>query len=92
VSCRLDTSKTLDWHTLTDPVGDSGESYFAPLSSCAPAAYLGNFMCSVYEGHGLVTFEVNGQTVITSLEADGAHMAYLHDHCSCTTPTELTGF
>lgn len=45
-----------------------------------------------YEGHGLVTFDINGQTVITSLEADGAHMARLHDHCSCTAPTELTGF
>lgn len=92
MSWRLYTSKTLDWQTLTDPVGNPGESYFASLSSCAPAAYLGNFVYSLYEGHDLVTFEVNGQTVITSLEADGAHMACLHDHCSCTTPTELTGF
>lgn len=67
---KLYTSKTLDWYTLTDSV----ETHF-PLSSCSFIVYLGNFVPSLYEGHGLVTFEVNGQTVITFLEADGAHMA-----------------
>lgn len=76
----------------TDAAGSPGEPSFTSLSSCAPAAYSGIFVASVSEEHSLVTFDVNGQTIITSLEADGAHMACLHDHCSCATPTELTGF
>lgn len=82
----------MKWHTIIDTAGYPGEPCFTSLSSCAPTAYSGIFVASVYEGHGLVTFDVNGQTIITSLEADGAHMACLRDHCSCTSPTELTGF